>query len=489
MYKNSGSNYIDIKDRDFQEFKMAGNLATNLEKYADSFEVRPIYKDVLAQIAKCDKPAILPDNPIFERTIEVLTSYFSFMESEPGHDNNEQTYDLGTSPGLPYNKNKMRTKRQVLEVMPEKLKEYITDLDYPDIDCANDKIELLTSEELKRHKVRNIFGSSFHGIYREKTIYGRQNNAFADKWKDGWIKYGFVKQYGGFNRLLKQLEKYDTLFESDCTGWDRSAPLSPVYRIRNALLIKLNDYWISLRDKVTKSNVNPTVLLPNGYVVQRQTGNDSGKNNTTLDNSILHKIIEVYKFFKRMDALGIPLELSYLFENAHVAIYGDDKFGGMNLFKFFDSVEHFKQFEIETYAEFGLEIKPGTQIVSFKGAGAMIPPEHSFLGSFAHFDNDKYVYVPHPRLNKVCSTMTQRYNGKDKIVRFCRMLNLALNCYPNKPVFEEALNFCKFLYGRDKDERWQFDEILRNVDISLSADDSFRRIYQGFESGKFTEVA
>lgn len=490
QYPTTGPNYTTLIDHDWQKYVETGADVSKIEELADCYRVRPKWANVMAQIEKCDVPKILPKNWIFEHTINKLTTYFAFLKNEPSHEVEDHSYDLSTSPGIPWNKIGFRTKRAVLEQKPEEFERLIYDLNYPIIDCYNDKDELLPKEDLvERNKVRGIFGSSFHGIYREKFAYGKQNNALLERWKTDWIKYGMVKQYGGFNNLLKSLEKFDCIVESDVSGWDRTVCLEPVYRIRNANLINPNGEYTDLINSVTESNVTPLALLPNGYVIKRPTGNNSGKNNTTTDNSIMHKIVMVYLFFKRMNEQGKELKLSHIFENSSMALYGDDKLGGMNLHEFFDSKEHYMDFEREVYAEFGLTIKKSAQLITTKSKGERISSQHSFLGSYAAYNEEVNMYVPHPRLGKVCSTFIRKYGNEDKIIRFCRAVNLTLNCYPNPPVFKQAMGFLQWWYEENKDYQWQFDEILDDVDIRINVEDSFKRVYLGFETrGALGEV-
>jgi hypothetical protein len=481
QYATTGKNFTDIEDVFWQRYKNTGADVSLIEDLANCYRVRPLWKNVMAQIEKCDAPKIQPSNAIWDRVMLLCKSYFSFLEFEPSHNTSDHTYDLTTSPGLPWTKMGYKTKREVLDKFPELFLKFLYDLDYPVIDCYNDKDELLEVSDLDRNKIRGIFGSAFQGITREKFLYGLQNNALLEQHARLWIKYGMVKQYGGFSKEMKTLEKFDCIVESDISGWDRKACLDPVYVIRNANLLNSEKY-ADLIETVTDSNTRPMVLLPSGYVVKRQTGNNSGKNNTTTDNSILHFLIVVYMLMKALDRKGHELTLSNIFENAEFKIYGDDKIGGINLYYFYDSLEEFKAEEVATYAEFGLEIKKTAQLITTKKPGDIISSEHSFLGSYAVHDSQTGMYIPHPRLGKVCSTFIQKYNNVDNIVRFCRVVNLVLNCYPNRKVFEQSLGYLKWFYKDCKNDRWRFDEILRDVDLDLNLDDSFRRIYLGFES-------
>lgn len=476
-----------VEDKDWSKYSnLYPQDAKLIEDKSDYFRVIPLLDNVNAQILKCDVPPIFPSNNAMERTMELCHSYFKLFRSKPDHVKDENTYDLATSAGLPFCKDKgLTSKRKVLDFDKERLELYIADLRYPDIGAYNDKDELLSTEELERNKTRGIFGSSFHGIYREKFLYGRQNKIILENHKNCWIKYGFVKQYGGFNTFLKNLEDRNFRWESDCSGFDRKIYLGFVYELRNANIINKEEY-LDVISRVTQDNVTPLVLLPNGYLVRRPTGNNSGKNNTTVDNSIAHFIINVYIFVKRLMQLGFDrqnIKLSIIMERIKLGIYSDDKLGSFNLNELeYETPEEFLEFERDCYAEFGLEIKKSAQYWTYDPELGRIDEGHSFLGSYASYSETANMYMPSPRFGKICSSFTQRYKNDDIVVRFARILNLTLNCFPDNEIFVSALKYLKFFYDSNQKKNYLFDELLHEVELDLSVTSSFQRIYLGFES-------
>jgi len=476
-------NYTSTIDKDWLEYsKENPDLKQMIEASSSYYRVRPLWKNVAAQIVKCDVPAIYPVNLAMDETMKLMHVYFRFIRSEPSHETDDHTYDLSKSPGLPYSKHQMRDKRSVIERKRKLLIKFTFDLGYPVIDSYNDKDELLDIEDLERGKVRGVFGSSFHGIIREKFLYGLQNKKILEVHNESWIKYGLAKQYGGFNKAIRKLEKFPFVWESDVSGYDRKIFLKFVYEIRNENVLK-KDLFKDMIEAVTESNVYPTVLLPNGYVVRRKTGNNSGKNNTTCDNSIAHKIIMVYMFVKRLREINKPVSLTYIYTNVELLIYSDDKLGGMNLSAFdWETPQEFLDYERAIYAEFGLECKVSSQVHSLKEVGQRVPPVHSFLGSFTHYDENLDVYVPYPRFGKICSSLVQKYSNPDILIRFCRTVNLTVSCYPNPDIFSRALHYLNWFYNKHPKFNYLFDEALHMYDIDINARSSFRRVYLGFES-------
>jgi len=486
QYPNTGANYSDVVDRDWEAYKLANPGHSMIEGSATYFRVRALWKNVSLQIMKCDVDAVYPDNEFIDKTMQMCLVYFRFLKTVPSHNDNDHTYDLGTSGGIPWCKNKVRSKRDVLMHFTNRLREYIFDLKYPAISSYNDKDELLDTEDLERGKIRGVFGGSFHGIYREKFCYGIQNDKLLKNYKNCWIKYGLVKQYGGFNAAIQTLEQFSFVWESDISGYDRKIYLKFVYMIRNMNVDDPTGEFKDLVDAVTESNMHPLVLLPNGYVVKRKTGNNSGNNNTTTDNSIAHFVIMVYLFTKKLMLIGEVPKLTYIFENAKLMIYSDDKLGGCHLDKFgFESPQDFLDFERDVYLEFGLECKPSTQVWTVKDPGGRVSNVHSFLGSYTHFDESSSMYVPYPRFGKICSSLIQKYNNKDVLIRFLRIMCLVVNSYPNPDIFDESLKYLKWFYDRHPKHNFIFDDALQTSNLEMNSRNSFRRTYLGFEADGF----
>ncbi len=484
-YLDEGPNYIVQFDRDWLEYCKKYPERTFLKQHSEYFRNIPLAKNVEAQINKCDVAPKFPNNVEFRHTMKLAHSYFKIIRSEIKLDPEAQ-FTLGTSGGIPYNKSGLRDKRIILDKDLENFIKYVFDLNYPDIGCYNDKDELLSKEELDRGKSRGIFGSSFHGIFREMMVYGEQNKILLSNHEDSWIKYGFVKQYGGFNKLMKSFERFSFRWESDFSGFDRKAFLRFVYELRNENLINRDEY-VELVARVTEDNVNPLVLLPNGYVVRRKTGNSSGKLNTTCDNSICHKIVKLYLFVKALRRNGYHFDeitLSLIFNNVVMAIYSDDSLGSMDLEFFgFESPEEFLQFERETYDEFGLEVKKSAQFYSLDKKLGRLDPKHSFLGSSAGFDEFINCYIPVPRWGKICSSFTQKYSGRDKVQRFIRYVVLTLNCVPDSDYYDNAMHFLNWYYNHPDNRSliYIFDEILKELDLDACVKATFSRQFMGFE--------
>lgn len=377
-----------------------------IERQASYRRVKPTMSNMQLSLQKMDVPKKEPSGSTYERAFVLTCDYLSFMKSEQSVDYKKFAFIPDTSPGLPWIKIRVKgqrifkDKKSVINTKYTKLMEYVEGYDkFPLVDTCNHKDEMLSQEDLDRHKIRTTFGSSIQKLFLETSLFGGQNKKILEH-TENWIQYGVVKQYGGFNRMIKKLEKHPFRWESDCSGWDRVTCLEVVYRIRDRLL-KCDR---QLFRHVSAFNINPEFISPiDGNIYRRATGVSSGSLNTTTDNSIKHVFIMIYLFSRRLEEIGIVPNLQDIVDNVELLIYSDDKTGSCNLDFFQFTPSSFLEYECDIYSEFGLIIKPSSQVWTVSPIGSRISIKHSFLGSNCGFT--KYGYAPLPRMGMICSSI------------------------------------------------------------------------------------
>jgi hypothetical protein len=483
-YATTGDNFSFSPCPIWAEFVKATGLDCSLvEKTATSRVVRPLRKNVEATIAKCDAPYITPTGVNYTAVLLMVMQYFSYFRSSPDF---VGPFDVSTntSPGFTYLKLGFKTKAEVLEFCKSYFLLLVVSTSHIPILTTNDKREILNKEELAANKIRMTYCTNFDFLMKQKFLFEGQNKLMLENFMNCWIKYGLAKQYGGFHRAIAPLEKFMLRIESDCSGWDRKSPLGDVYKIRRHNLC-VPYYLEELYQYVLYFTLNPHVILPNGKVVMLKTGNISGSNNTTTDNSILHFLVLIYLFFK-LWVLKFPdysPTIADIFTRAIFCIYSDDKLGSFDREFFGITIEEFVQFEIDTYAEFGLVIKPGAHIIT-EGPG-LIDPKHSFLGSFCHYDVEAEKYVPYPRFDKICSSLFLEPLEKLKMTdHFERAMTLVVLSYPNPPIFEIGVEYLMWMYDNPANAKYRqkFDRVLNEKNLDLSARKTFDNLYLGFEA-------
>lgn len=195
-------------------------------------------------------------------------------------------------------------------------------------------------------------------LFHRKRIYGGQNRALKNFKSSA---YGFNPYEGGTDAMARKLIKHKRFWEWDAKKWDRKASwMRTIYDFRNSLLP-----YDKFKTWVTNSGIESTLVLPNGDVVWKDWGNNSGSGNTTTDN-ILGMIVITYLAI----TILFPDNPEYL-EDKWLTFFafGDDVIGADSLpctdEQFIYAVE-------KAFALFGVELEPF--IVDHKLHG------HTFLG-------------------------------------------------------------------------------------------------------------
>jgi len=397
--------YGDKGDPIFAQFTNTKTVDTSyVEKMATQRVVKLTRKNIDISFAKCDRPKTNPDDDLETYVVDTLVKEYLYGQLHVPvlGPLDEMSFNTGTSPGKKWKKRGYPKKKDLLD--DPNFEEKVWSFEIPVWD-VNGKIEILPLEEIKAHKARTTFNCPCDFLTIVKILYDNQNAAMVDMARESVIKYGYSKEYGGFDRLGKDLEDFEEVDEDDASGYDRSVWLGDVYHLRNSMLIYPNeDIYLFAIEWCTQHTVYPLVGSPDGVIRRRKTGNNSGSNNTCADNSIKHLIIcfrLVCKIFE--NKFGRWPTLNEILDNHLFNIYSDDNLAGNNL-KYLDmTYEEYRIWKVAVYAEYGLVLKPSQHFHS-SGPGKL-NPKHSFLGSSFHYDDDLRKYVPFPRIEKICSSL------------------------------------------------------------------------------------
>lgn len=458
----SGPNYTVKMCPEFAAF-VDENIVDCSPVYAksDCERVRPVLADLKASIAKCDVPCVTPsvNDPAYFHAMELAWQMLKddltvTLDIDPKR---LSEFNLSASAGYPYTSYGFRDKASAFE--SPIFKDLVSRLDYIPLDTVNSKDEFLTLSDLARHKLRTTFGAPLDKVCKQKFLFDQQNANIIKSSTRKWIQYGMTKQYGGFHRVVQALENFTHVVQSDASGWDRVAYLEPVYDLRLRGL-KYPDVFQDFVNDTVFHTVHPTILLPDGSVYIRVTGNDSGGNNTASDNSILHLVIVLHllvvAFYRKYAEYPCLDDILY---NALVYLYSDDKLGGINLEYFGLDTESFASLETEIYALYGMVIKPSSVLVT--KVVNHVHPDHEFLGSFCVFDPDTARYIPYPRIGKVCASITRvgLNNELTPVEHFMKVLQLTLLSYKDDVVFDVLSHYVHYLIHKSSNDP-AFVEVL-----------------------------
>jgi hypothetical protein len=449
---------------------------------ADYFKVRPRHDSMWISIKKCDVPLICKWTPAYFHAYDLTWEYLKddlIVVLDLSRDR-EYILNLGTAAGLFYSQFGFPKKGDAIETTM--FEDFMTRNDFIPIDTCNSKEEFLPIFDIKNKKLRTTFGSSVDNVMKTKFLYDQQNKNIMKHSTEKWIKYGVCKQYGGFHRLVKPLENFSHIVQSDGSGWDRACFLGDVYDLRNRGLMLPSEFNF-MRDDISYHSTFPTVILPNGEVIMRCTGNDSGKNNTASDNSIKHQLI-AFQFLSEAfyEHHGYWPSLEQILENAYIPIYSDDKLGGINLEFFGLTEETYKIKETKVYGEHGIPIKPSSFLLT-KVENARVDPRHEFLGSTCYYDPELHSYLPYPRVGKICSTilrvgLNEKLTPVEFFMKNFQLYLLSVTCPPLKDVLKQYL---QYLLERNWEFREEIERTLEDYNFDSLTDTDAMSFHLGWE--------
>lgn len=435
----------------YRDFRATGlSNIDYIDKHATMACVVPRRSNVELSLSKCNIKPKRPVDALQKYADGIAERYLApYLSTTTVSVDDAVTFNFSTSPSKSWKLRGCKNKGEALN-HPE-FANRVGSIDHVPIMDYNGKVELLDKEDIIiQNKIRGTFNPPIDFLAKQKILFDRQNaNLIANRDKI-WIKYGFVKQFGGFNRLGKMIEElYDFIDEDDAVGWDRAIWLVWVYEMRTKYL-KIADCLLLMLLYVTYFTLNCYVMCPDGVVRIRKTGNFSGSNNTTTDNSMAHMPI-VIRFICKLWLFGKNRLPTYdeVFENHMYAIYSDDALGAHKLESLGISDEDFVRIKTETYLEFGLALKPKQHYHSYmKGR---IDPNHSFLGSSFHYDESLGVYVPYPRVDKLASSLKYFVTPHNDLEMVAKVVSLLILSCAAPELHTECTNFLDFLLARYPD--------------------------------------
>lgn len=484
-YAQTGPNHYNIhdtRDKAFKLFQEQGLIDTSyLENHLEYALVRPRLDTMMKSITKCDVPPCSPTTPSFFHALDLAWEYLEEDLTVLVDTDFQMDINMPSAPGVTYTLNGYRTKEDAIKsrIFEEKMKMNTTPMS-----SYNHKMEYLhVKDDLARDKLRTTACVEVDFNIKTKLFCDKQNSNLVKSSEKKWIKYGMCKQYGGFDEFLKSLEPYSHIIEADISGYDRCAYLYWVYYLRWRGMKYHCDLDELLR-YVLFYNIYPTIVMPDGYIFLRATGNNSGGNNTASDNSILHLIIKFHllcwRFFRSFSRFPT---LSEILDSSLVGIYSDDKLAGINLDDFgWESIQEYKDDERYIYQQHGMIIKESAHLVTYKGKGNKIPEDHSFLGSYARFDEISNMYVPYPRIGKVCSSAYGiSVDGElDEAEEFLKILSLCVLSVQDTELFNILISYAQYFFNSSKNKAF-LERVMVSNGYGFEGKTSFYNLWTGRE--------
>jgi len=349
--------------------------------------------------------------------------------------------DKSTSCGYPWSL-KFHNKRDLLENLGSKmLDDYWDHLlggedEIVPIWTCSQKCELRSLEKIQENKIRTFLASPFEHSSSMNRLCLDMNNKFYDHAGERiWSVVGSSKFLGGWHRLYTRLAKCDDdrtkEFENNAFELDESEYDSSIFElalegqrdIRWSMLREVDrtpDNWTRMR-KLYEAVVHSVIVLENGELVQKHTGNPSGSTNTIVDNTMILFRLFCYAWILLCREHNRDISYEDFLSNVEAALCGDD-----NTFTVSDEVvDWFRPVNISrVWSAIGVTTKtPCDEPRPLK--------EVSFLSNGFTYDVSSEMWMPVPETDRVLGSLAWGSDIDDVRWHLLRACALRLDSYYN----------------------------------------------------------
>lgn len=352
------------------------------------------------------------------------------------------TYDIlkdtnyDASPGLVEQRRGMRDKRAC--IMNGVIHEYDRDVDAVEKPLwkVSGKREFQTRTNfVDNMKQRTFIIQPFKALWQTKREFGAQNEAIK---MVGWSFYGHNPYEGGVEQLVKHLTSYSPLpkrfWEFDVVRWDRLLPhMEEIWQLRTKY--KKSSTKIS---NLVKYMIESTLITPEGHVIWKNWGNNSGSSTTTGDNILGMSICLAHICLN----LGVPPQ--GIHEHFSFAVFGDDVVGSDTLAVPDDLLRSIIE---DTFSLYGLKLDPlvlTRDITELHFLGYKITktprgyiPQYPLERLSAAFLKNDSVMEPLAEYSKMCSLLVMSAGNGEEVFNFFRRALVTAVTSVQHPEFEK----------------------------------------------------
>lgn len=352
--------------------------------------------------------------------------------------------DMSTSSGYPIGLKWPQKKSVPPEIMLDVAEMYWEELLRDEIQFApiwtcSQKRELRSKEKIEAGKVRTFTASSFEQTLAMNRLCLDMNNRFYNSNMETWSFVGCSKFMGGWDRLYRKLNIHPLAYELDETNYDCSLLQILMYG-------QAEIRWSMLRteDKTPENKkrlwnlydqaVHSLVLMEDGALLRKHTGNPSGSANTIVDNTMILFTLFAYAYIKSCpDQMGSGMcTYNQFMKNVSAALNGDD-----NTFTTSEQLRNW--FNPTTIKAVWDEIGVVTKTPSFSPRKL---EECEFLSQ--SFVYDRGVWCPSPETDRVLCSLLWASKKDDVRWHFLRACALRLDSWANpecKKVLDQYIEY------------------------------------------------
>lgn len=300
------------------------------------------------------------------------------------------------------------------------------------------KVELKSIEKLRLNKVRVFTASPVEHTICLNRMCLDMNQKFYNGFDKSWSFVGNTKYLAGWDRLYRKLSVHPNAFELDESDYDASLSAGMLYGQRD-IRWSFFDYsyqtpenWRRF-ERLYDSIVHSLIVLENGELIRKHTGNPSGCGNTISDNTMILYRLFAYAWLKLCPE-DMCTRISFE-TNVCAALNGDD-----NTYTCSDLVvSWFNPKNImSVWAEVGVFTKTPDE-------SPRKLDEVSFLSQKFEYDPYIGIYMPVPEANRILCSLLYGSKRKDVRIDFLRACALRIESYGNKTCRVVLAGYIQFL--------------------------------------------
>ncbi len=367
-------------------------------------------------------------------------------------------------------------------VKPKVLSSYDSlSTDSPDISIwtVAEKPEIRTIEKIEKNKVRTFTAAPFELLVCSNMLMLDMNKNFYKGAGKSWSMVGSTKYMRGWDDLYHRLNKHPNAFELDETDFDASCSAEMLYRVCD-LRTEWGRYDESDSKKIKNiyhQFVQSVMVLEDGYLIQKFSGNPSGSPNTVVDNTLILYMLFAYAWVE-LSQKNDPLMTNYesFHNNVEAALYGDD-----NTFTCSDLVVGWFNGKsvVEVWSRIGV-------ISTSRFENAVPVKDVDFLSQGFRYDQSLSTWLPSPHLDKLIASIRYGTEVDDPRWHYLRATNLRLDSWGSLECRELITKYITYIMKHHREEFFgECNKLSMNEILSgYKTDNELTILFAGLESSR-----
>jgi len=393
--------------------------------------------------------------------------------------------DRSTSPGYPASLF-FKTKGDLIDdpKASKIFEEYYSRIALPDgvpipIWTNSLKVEIRSIDKLVKNDIRTFTASPYEHTYGLNRICWDQNQRFYASANKHWSFVGCSKYFRGWDTLYRRLDKHPNAFELDESQYDCSLFQEAMWGQRDIRFEMLSPEYQTERNynRITnlyESMINTVIIMCNGDLIRKWTGNPSGSGNTIVDNTMILFRLFAYAYILVCWSMLLPALYLEFTSNVEAALNGDD-----NTFTVSDEIVSW--FNPITIKEIWDDIGVITKTPDEKPRSLA---ECSFLSQGFAFSKTMNCWVPVPETSRVLCSMMYGSDVDDVRWHLLRANALRLDAYCNEEVRKVLSQYISYINHVHHNELFGVinDIPMKDIHAMWKSNLAIEALYSGYES-------